>query len=214
MAERSDQPAESGASEWCDRVAFWFDTNHSLRFRATHAGVDEVVAPRASLLMGSIGHEAWPYGSGSTLRRLSLRWDLVLFIGALAMLTSARIVFDRSVGRFPGSTLVVAILVSAGSVIALMVGISRMLASAGSHLRHVFCSRYLLASGLVMSTVAFVLAGSLLLDDPFRQLLSTGRISPLVVAEVGSVGGVAACLAGASIAFVTAWEELQKERRW
>lgn len=164
--------------------------------------------------LGSISHEPWSYGSGSSLRRGSLRWDLVLFVGAVAALASARVAFDGSAGRFPSSTLVVAVLVSAGSVIALAVGISRMVASAGSHLRHVFCSRYLFASGFVLSTVASGLAGSLLMDDPFRQLLSTGRISPLVVAEAGSAGGAAACLAGASIALVAAWEELQKERRW
>lgn len=127
------------------------------------------------------------YGGGSNLRGLGRRWDLVPFVGAVAELPSAHIAFAGSVRRSPGSTLVVAVLVSV-ALMAIAVAISRMVASAGSHLCHVFCSRHLFGRGLMLLTAAFGLAGSLLLDDPFRQLFSAGHISPLVVAEAGCAG--------------------------
>jgi hypothetical protein len=164
--------------------------------------------------MTPISADATTCDSGWTLRRWSWRWDVTVFVAAVAAIPSARIVFDASVRRFPGSTLVVAAFVTVGSVIALAASMSRMVGSAGSHLRHVFCSRYLFECGLVLSAAALWLAGTCLRDDPFRQVLSTGRVSPLDVVQAGAALATAACLAAAVAAFVGAWDELQSERHW
>jgi hypothetical protein len=138
----------------------------------------------------------------------------VVFVGAVAALPTARVMYDGSPARFSGSIPTFAVLMAVGSVTALVVSIWRMVTSAGSHLCHVFCSTYLFRCGLVLSAVALSLAVSCLSDEPFHQLLSTGRISPLAVVEASSAVAVAACLAAASVAFINAWDELQNERQW
>lgn len=100
------------------------------------------------------------------------------------------------------------------SLVALGLATSKLVSSAQSRTRHVFCGRRVLAFGVFMLVVAAGLTVSIVRRNPFHQLTSRGRITAGEIADAGFVVAVIVCLVGAGVALVDAWGACRDERRW
>jgi hypothetical protein len=78
----------------------------------------------------------------------------------------------------------------------------------------VFCFRSNLVAGALLSIAAGTLCVSFVVRDPLRELFAHGQVTTDELADLGCLGAALACLAGAGIAFVGAWDEFWDERRW
>ena len=100
------------------------------------------------------------------------------------------------------------------SLAALGTAIWKMMESAQSDLRHVFCSRYVFAFGLLFLVASGALAASMMVGDPFHELSSRGQITTDAISATGCVLGIVACSVGAVVALLNAWEAYRDERHW
>lgn len=92
--------------------------------------------------------------------------------------------------------------------------ISQFAASVSSRQARVFRWRHLAACGVGLLSVAVALVTSLLVANPFGNLLARGRITGDDIAHVGIAFAGGFCLAGAAIAFIAATAEYRSERDW
>ena len=148
------------------------------------------------------------------LRRAS-EWPIMAVLGtALTGLWAAR---DLAAWSNDPSTPDVAIWsgsLAAASLATLIVAMSSVLSSSQSRLRHVFCGRRTLLFAATFLVIGVAQAASMLRRSLFGHFFSQGQITATEIADVGLVLAAIACLTGAGIAFIAAWEAYREERSW
>lgn len=103
---------------------------------------------------------------------------------------------DPQAGRTMAATGLVVLL----SLLALGAGGGEVLAAERSSMRHVFVSAALRRTALWLGIVAMLLVGGLVWFGCYSELLVGGRVTALMIAGIGTLGGAIALLVVAGVA--------------
>lgn len=100
------------------------------------------------------------------------------------------------------------------SLAGLVLGIWSLLASAQSHLRHVFCGRRVFVFGGFLSVAGTTLAVLLVRRHPFGQLAASGQLTAVEIVDLGLLFAAIVCLTAAVVAFFDSVEAYREESSW
>lgn len=144
-------------------------------------------------------------------------WLQLAALGAgFAALFLAHDVVRRQEVSPAGTTFSTAVVIVVASAALAVVGraVYVIVASAFSDAHRVFRTRHLLVCGMLLSVVSVGGIGALIAHDPFDKLFAHGMITGEDIIDAATAIASGACMVGAGVAAIGAWDRSHEERNW